>query len=462
MAMETVSLHTPPAQVVGNAFVEQYYHILYQSPELVHRFYQDSSMLSRPETNGVMTSVTTMKGINDKICSFDYKNCKAEIKTADAQESYKDGVIVLVTGCLTGPDNIRRKFTQTFFLAPQDKGYFVLNDVFRYVEDSEPLENNKVAANANRDIPIASQMPDPEPVHPPTVDSMTSVIEEAQNVEEQKVHDPVDNERQAVSEKEVTVSPEPHLSENHIHEVIEADSSATQECAPKKSYASILSSQMRKGGSVPTKVYVPANTSRVAPTRTEKQSLGSVSHPPVPEALVPSASDTVNALESGNAEEEVEGYSVYVRNLPINVTVTQLEVAFKKFGPIKQGSVQVRSNKQQGFCFGFVEFHSLSSMNDAIQASPVTVGDRQAIVEMKRTTTRVGSGRGRFPPGRGGFRSDNFRGRGNYGGGRGYGRSDFSNRGDFSGRGRGGPGGYQQGRGRGGRRGGLNQNTVPA
>jgi len=61
MAMETVSLHTPPAQVVGNAFVEQYYHILYQSPELVHRFYQDSSMLSRPETNGVMTSVTTMK-----------------------------------------------------------------------------------------------------------------------------------------------------------------------------------------------------------------------------------------------------------------------------------------------------------------------------------------------------------------------------------------------------------------
>ncbi|XP_052195840.1 nuclear transport factor 2-like isoform X2 [Diospyros lotus] len=423
MAMETVSLHTPPAQVVGNAFVEQYYHILYQSPELVHRFYQDSSMLSRPETNGVMTSVTTMKGINDKICSFDYKNCKAEIKTADAQESYKDGVIVLVTGCLTGPDNIRRKFTQTFFLAPQDKGYFVLNDVFRYVEDSEPLENNKVAANANRDIPIASQMPDPEPVHPPTVDSMTSVIEEAQNVEEQKVHDPVDNERQAVSEKEVT---------------------------------------MRKGGSVPTKVYVPANTSRVAPTRTEKQSLGSVSHPPVPEALVPSASDTVNALESGNAEEEVEGYSVYVRNLPINVTVTQLEVAFKKFGPIKQGSVQVRSNKQQGFCFGFVEFHSLSSMNDAIQASPVTVGDRQAIVEMKRTTTRVGSGRGRFPPGRGGFRSDNFRGRGNYGGGRGYGRSDFSNRGDFSGRGRGGPGGYQQGRGRGGRRGGLNQNTVPA
>lgn len=51
----------PSAQVVGNAFVEQYYHILHQSPKLVHKFYQDSSILSRPDTNGLMSSVTTMQ-----------------------------------------------------------------------------------------------------------------------------------------------------------------------------------------------------------------------------------------------------------------------------------------------------------------------------------------------------------------------------------------------------------------
>ena len=71
------------------------------------------------------------------ICSLDYKNYKSEIRTADAQDSFKDGVVVLVTGCLTGRDKLKRKFAQTFFLAPQDKGYFVLNDVFRYVEDNE-------------------------------------------------------------------------------------------------------------------------------------------------------------------------------------------------------------------------------------------------------------------------------------------------------------------------------------
>lgn len=47
--------------------------------------------------------------------------------------------------------------------------------------------------------------------------------------------------------------------------------------------------------------------------------------------------------------------------------------------------------------------------------------------------------RGRFPSGRGGYRNDNFRGRGdfnggNFNGGRGYGRNDFEKRGDFSGR----------------------------
>lgn len=54
----------------------------------------------------------------------------------DAQESYDGGVIVLVTGFMIGKDDIKQKFTQCFFLAPQEKGYFVLNDVFRYVDEN--------------------------------------------------------------------------------------------------------------------------------------------------------------------------------------------------------------------------------------------------------------------------------------------------------------------------------------
>lgn len=79
----------------------------------------------------------------------------------------------------------------------------------------------------------------------------------------------------------------------------------------------------------------------------------------------------------------------------------------------------------------------------------------------------VSSGRGRFPSGRGGFRIDSFRGRGNYGGaGRSFGRNEYVSRGEFSGRGRGPAGrggdGYHQGRGRGGRGNGPKHNAVSA
>lgn len=87
------------------------------------------------------------QAIRTKIKSLNYEEYTAEIKTADAQESFEKGVIVLVTGCLTGKDNVGRKFTQTFFLAPQENGYFVLNDVFRYIEDNESSQSSSVPVN---------------------------------------------------------------------------------------------------------------------------------------------------------------------------------------------------------------------------------------------------------------------------------------------------------------------------
>lgn len=102
------------------------------------------------------------QAINDRILDFNYDDYTVEIKTADAQASYEKGVIVLVTGCLTGKDNLRRKFTQTFFLAPQEKGYFVLNDVFRYIEENDLLQTNSVTVHSiNENVPTAALTPEP-------------------------------------------------------------------------------------------------------------------------------------------------------------------------------------------------------------------------------------------------------------------------------------------------------------
>jgi hypothetical protein len=46
---------------VGNAFVNQYYNVLHQSPQVVHRFYTDASLFTRAEAgpDGAVDTVMT-------------------------------------------------------------------------------------------------------------------------------------------------------------------------------------------------------------------------------------------------------------------------------------------------------------------------------------------------------------------------------------------------------------------
>ena len=91
------------------------------------------------------------QAINKKILSLHYGELSAQILIVDAKNSFNGGFLILVTGYLTGKDSLRRKFTQTFFLAPQDKGYFVLNDAFRYVDDGSQSFMNDVEVSLTPD-----------------------------------------------------------------------------------------------------------------------------------------------------------------------------------------------------------------------------------------------------------------------------------------------------------------------
>uniref|UniRef100_A0A5B7BL94 Putative G3BP-like protein isoform X1 n=1 Tax=Davidia involucrata TaxID=16924 RepID=A0A5B7BL94_DAVIN len=442
---------SPSAEIVGNSFVEQYYQILHTAPHLVHKFYQDSSVLSRPGADSVMTSVTTTQGINDKIISFDFKDHKTEIITADAQDSYKEGVIVLVTGCLTGKDNMRRKFTQTFFLARQDKGYYVLNDVFRFVDVDKPSVVASLTDNdVNGNDPTAPVTPDPEPAHVPDQPLQSHTPTPAEEVSNDgKVTDPSDTKRSVV---EVLG---PSLSQNDGQSVAESASNV-QEDDQKISYASVLA----KKGTVTPPVQVPtSSTVRAASSNTEQQPCA----PAAPKATAPRSN---SALQNSNGHAEVKG--IYIGNLPADVTDQQLEEVFKVFGRIKRDGIQIKKFKEDGFCFGFVEFESSNSARSAIQARKITIGNKDAhIEEKKRYVTQGGNGRGKFASGRGGFRSDNIKGWGwgNYSGGRGNSRYDNGNRGEFSGQAQGPTGrngeaysyqrGFQNDGGRAARQGGM-------
>lgn len=50
----------------------------------------------------------------------------------------------------------------------------------------------------------------------------------------------------------------------------------------------------------------------------------------------------------------VDGRSVYVKNLPLNITAQQLEEAFAKIGPVKANGVNVKSQKVASTAFQIV------------------------------------------------------------------------------------------------------------
>lgn len=88
-----------------------------------------------------------------------------EIKTIHSLASWNGGVLVMVSGSVQTKDfNGRRKFVQTFFLAPQEKGYFVLNDIFHFLDIEQTHQHSTtILAHRNFDTKLNATNPLPEP-----------------------------------------------------------------------------------------------------------------------------------------------------------------------------------------------------------------------------------------------------------------------------------------------------------
>lgn len=90
-----------------------------------------------------------LQAINDRIKELDIQDCKVRVTNVDSQESFKN-IVVQVIGEMSNKAAPHRKFVQTFVLAEQPNGYFVLNDIFRYIneEEEDEAENEESSGNA--------------------------------------------------------------------------------------------------------------------------------------------------------------------------------------------------------------------------------------------------------------------------------------------------------------------------
>ncbi|KAJ6323891.1 hypothetical protein OIU76_011233 [Salix suchowensis] len=387
----SVPYHIPvSAAQVATYFVAQYYQVLQQQPEFVHQFYSDASAMLRID-GSIRESAATMLQIHALTMSLNYTGI--EIRTAHSLESWNGGVLVMVSGYVQvkGFDN-KRKFVETFFLAPQEKGYFVLNDVFHFT-DEEPTQHHPAVllAQSHPD----SKLNSPSAIPEPAILSQRKRLHQASQSENMLEENSVEKPNGSLK---ITTSNAPDCQPATVEEPAGEPQ--------KHTYASIL--RVAKGQSATSVTLQPSVNKNVPPT----SEWNHASQVPVQQSTVMSNSFERSEAETAEEIYEDEIRSVYVRNLLPTLSEAEIEEEFKKFGEIVPDGVVIRSRKDVGVCYAFVEFEDMAGVHNAVKAGSAIVGGRQVYIEERRPNSNIpfrsGRGRGR---GRVGYPTDAPRGR---------------------------------------------------
>lgn len=141
-------------QQIGKAFVVQYYRLLHEHPESLHRFYSTSSTLMHDDPN---KTAVGLEEIAKRIEQLSLKQRHVKIRQVDCHSTVGSSVVVQVCGEISAPiaestaasSPTMKRFVQTFVLAPTDQAkqkYYVHNDIFRYQDTpmvSTPTSKNE-------------------------------------------------------------------------------------------------------------------------------------------------------------------------------------------------------------------------------------------------------------------------------------------------------------------------------
>ncbi|CAN8097084.1 unnamed protein product [Discula destructiva] len=143
---------------VGWYFVKQYYTTLSKNTSKLHLFYnKQSQFVQGPEAELVDVSVGR-QNIQEAIKRLDFQDCKVRVANVDSQASYSN-IVIQVIGEISNKGGEPKKFVQTFVLAQQPAGYFLLNDIMRYINEGE---EERVDLNAEETSPAAAETEAPK------------------------------------------------------------------------------------------------------------------------------------------------------------------------------------------------------------------------------------------------------------------------------------------------------------
>ncbi|KAF9217372.1 hypothetical protein BGZ59_004682 [Podila verticillata] len=378
------------AQEVGMMFAHEYYTFLNKEPSRLHCFYNKNSTLS----HGLQGE--SVDAIHSKILDLDFEDCKVLVSNVDCQRSLDGSIIIQVLGELSNRGGPAQKFAQTFFLAVQPKGFYVLNDIFRYLKDDidEYYEEAEEEQEHIQEAQEAEAEAEPE-VQEPKSEVVVAVAIVEPVAAEAPIEEAVVEKVEVEEEKEKTPAPETKKSEKKDKKSDKKsekkDKKETKKEEPEKKEEVAVETPTPISAPVeptpvleapvPPKPAAPktwanlaANNSTQWGSHVSGAKATSVNVLPTP-APKPTPTQAPKPVSTHRPSGREEYHSIYIKNVTDKMTLDQLREAFAHFGTVKHLELT------RGKTCAFLDFATSEAMHAALKQNTVRVGSETVLAE---------------------------------------------------------------------------------
>ncbi|KAF8949867.1 hypothetical protein BGZ52_004530 [Haplosporangium bisporale] len=392
--MTSVEQAPVDAQEIGAMFANEYYTFLSKEPARLHCFYSKNSTLSHGFQGEATEVCVGQQAIKAKIGGLDFEDCRVLLTNIDCQQSFGGSIIIQILGELANRGGPAQKFSQTFLLAEQPKGYYVLNDIFRYMkddyDDEDIVEEEDEAPKTEEDAPIQIQV-EAQLVEPiveevvvasvpvPIVEEEAIKVTETIIAVEVEAPEPADDkkdkkkaerklDRKKDNKKEIkkdepspVSTPTPEVEELQAPVVVEPPKPEA-----RKTWANLAANNSTQWGA------------NVAPAKASVTVSAPAPLAPTPAPTSVATKPPSQKPHPHGDRPRVEYHSIYIKNVTERMTLDQLREAFNKFGTVKHLEyARVRN------C-AFLDFSTPEAMNAALKQAHVPVGSEHVLAEERR------------------------------------------------------------------------------
>ncbi|KFM27709.1 Putative G3BP-like protein [Auxenochlorella protothecoides] len=371
---------------VTSQFVQQFYTVLHQSPKQLHRFYADSSIFSVANVagDGLVHTAVGQRAIYEAVQRLGFEEAVTEIYSVDSQPSAVEGVVVQVSGTLQSRGKPKRPFVQTFFLAVQEKGYYVLNDIFRFL----PIGLTNLAAAMVPAPPVRA------PIHAPPADGVAGaeepaakapaggVVEAPSAVSAAALMSYADRLRSAVGDAARAEAARAEAAGTGASEpgLPRPASRPSSRTGATPSDGAPVADGAGPDGARPDGAKAPRGDSLSSTSSTASAGQGPSASGAAPAGLGAAPASVATDSSGGSAGPNP---SVFIRDIPPAVKLEQLVEALTAFGPLRPNGVKLKQQRGRD-SYAFVDFVSpdasaaILSQGLELEGRAVTIAEKRA------------------------------------------------------------------------------------